>query len=230
IKYLIAKQEGRNQDRWTPTGGFHYSFDDMDVYGEQCSMTERRADDATRDVADWLKCEYMQDHVGEELDGVIANVTGFGFFVRLTELHIDGLVHISALANDYYRYDAVSQRLVGESSGQIYRLGDQVKVKVLAVNLNDKQIDFELAGTVRTPKGKGKTAKKRLVEEAKRFDKKKEDAAGKGRSKRAKTMVEPTVRPDGSSDEKPASKKRKSQKARKSKARSNKNKARDSKK
>ncbi|MCF9377922.1 ribonuclease R, partial [Vibrio parahaemolyticus] len=61
IKYLIAKQEGRNQDRWTPTGGYHYSFDDMDFYGEQCSMTERRADDATREVSDWLKCEYMQD-------------------------------------------------------------------------------------------------------------------------------------------------------------------------
>lgn len=69
IKYLIAKQAGVNTDRWTPTGGYHYSFDDMDYYGEQCSMTERRADDATRDVSDWLKCEYMQDHVGEELEG-----------------------------------------------------------------------------------------------------------------------------------------------------------------
>lgn len=90
LKYLIAKKEGTNTDRWTPTGGYHYSFDDMDTLGEQCSMTERRADDATRDVADWLKCEYMQDHVGDEFDGVIANVTGFGFFVRLNELNIDG--------------------------------------------------------------------------------------------------------------------------------------------
>ena len=129
IKYLIAKNEGVNTDRWTPTGGYHYSFDDMDFYGEQCSMTERRADDATRDVSDWLKCRIYADHVGEELDGVIANVTGFGFFVRLSDLHIDGLVHISSLANDYYQFDPLGQHLIGESSGVIYRLGDSVKAR-----------------------------------------------------------------------------------------------------
>ena len=161
LKYLIAKQEGKNTDRWTPTGGYHYSFDDMDTLGEQCSMSERRADDATRDVADWLKCEYMQDHVGLEFDGVIANVTGFGFFVRLNELNIDGLVHIANLANDYYHFDAVGQRLLGESSGQVYRLGDTVKVKVASINLNDRQIDFEIVGSTRKPRGAGKTAKNR---------------------------------------------------------------------
>jgi ribonuclease R len=208
IKYLIAKNEGRNSDRWTPTGGYHYSFDDMDVYGEQCSMTERRADDATRDVSDWLKCEYMQDHVGDELEGVIANVTGFGFFVRLSELHIDGLVHISSLANDYYQFDAIQQRLIGESSGQIYRLGDTVTVKVKSVNLDDKQIDFEIVGSTRVPRGKGKTAKKRAAESKKR---------AKPGSK-AKTLIEPTKRPDGSIDKKP--KKSKTVKARKKKSRS----------
>lgn len=194
IKYLIAKEEGRNQDRWTPTGGYHYSFDDMDFYGEQCSMTERRADDATREVADWLKCEYMQDHVGDELDGVIANVTSFGFFVRLTELHIDGLVHISTLANDYYQFDPIGQRLIGESFGNIYRLGDAVKVKVLAVNLNDKQIDFELIETSRKLRGKGKTAKKRAAD-AKRKAKEKKRAATQGGT-RAKPMIEPTKHPE----------------------------------
>ncbi|MHA2851075.1 ribonuclease R [Vibrio harveyi] len=194
IKYLIAREEGRNQDRWTPTGGYHYSFDDMDFYGEQCSMTERRADDATREVADWLKCEYMQDHVGDELDGVIANVTSFGFFVRLTELHIDGLVHISTLANDYYQFDPIGQRLIGESFGNIYRLGDAVKVKVLAVNLNDKQIDFELIETSRKLRGKGKTAKKRAAD-AKRKAKEKKRAATKGGT-RAKPMIEPTKHPE----------------------------------
>ncbi|PKF49788.1 ribonuclease R [Enterovibrio nigricans] len=159
IKYLIAKDEGRNTDRWTPTGGYHYSTDDMDVMGEQCSVTERRADDATRDVSDWLKCEYMQDHVGEVMEGTIANVTGFGFFVRLNELHIDGLVHISNLDNDYYNYDMVSQKLVGESSGRIFRLGDQVTVKVLSVNLDERMIDFGLDGVTRKPRGEGKTAR-----------------------------------------------------------------------
>ncbi|WP_413113879.1 ribonuclease R [Thaumasiovibrio sp. DFM-14] len=162
IKYLIAKEAGTNKDRWTPTGGYHYSFDDMDKFGEQCSMTERRADDATRDVADWLKCEYMQDHVGDEFEGVIANVTGFGFFVRLNELNIDGLVHISNLANDYYQYDPIGQRLVGDSSGQVYRLGDTVQIKVLAVNLDDRMIDFDLVGSNRKPRGAGKTQKQRM--------------------------------------------------------------------
>ncbi|MBD8514748.1 ribonuclease R [Photobacterium sp. 2_MG-2023] len=161
IKYLVAKENGTHKDRWTPTGGYHYSFDDMDVLGEQCSMTERRADDATRDVADWLKCEYMQDHVGDEFEGVIANVTGFGFFVRLNELNIDGLVHISNLDNDYYQFDPIGQRLVGDASGKIYRLGDTVQVKVAAINLNDRQIDFELVGGGRKSRRPGKTAQTR---------------------------------------------------------------------
>ncbi len=196
IKYLIAKEQGRATDRWTPTGGYHYSFDDMDGFGEQCSMTERRADDATREVADWLKCEYMQDHVGEELEGVIANVTGFGFFVRLTDLHIDGLVHISTLANDYYQFDPIGARLIGESSGMIYRLGDSVKVKVLSVHLDSKQIDFEMVESSRKQRGKGKTAKKRAAnaEKKAKSNKKAKLKAKKGGSK---PYVEPTKRPDG---------------------------------
>ncbi|CAH8196056.1 MULTISPECIES: ribonuclease R [Vibrio] len=218
IKYLIAKESGTHTDRWTPTGGFHYSFDDMDYYGEQCSTTERRADDATREVSDWLKCEYMQDHVGEELDGVIANVTGFGFFVRLTELHIDGLVHISSLANDYYQFDPMGQRLIGESFGNIYRLGDAVKVKVLSVNLDDRQIDFELVGTSRKLRGEGKTAKKRATE-AREKARGKKAASTKGA--KAVPLVEPTKRPDDkvSPSNKPKRKKAKTDKARKDKPR-----------
>ncbi|HGF7477302.1 TPA: ribonuclease R [Vibrio mimicus] len=230
IKYLIAKHEGRNQDRWTPTGGYHYSFDDMDFYGEQCSMTERRADDATREVSDWLKCEYMQDHVGEELEGVVANVTSFGFFVRLTELHIDGLVHISTLANDYYHYDPIGQRLVGESFGAIYRLGDAVKVKVLAVNLDDRQIDFELVETSRKLRGQGKTAKKRAEEARAKAQGKKEAATKGGRGKapvklEAKPQVEATRHPDGEGRSKP--KKTKAPKKSKDQARKKTSKARD---
>ncbi|QXO17656.1 ribonuclease R [Vibrio ostreae] len=224
IKYLIAKQEGTNKDRWTPTGGYHYSFDDMDFYGEQCSMTERRADDATREVSDWLKCEYMQDHVGEELEGVIANVTGFGFFVRLTDLHIDGLVHISNLANDYYQFDPIGQRLVGESFGAIYRLGDAVKVKVLAVNLDDRQIDFELVETSRKLRGEGKTAKKRAAD-AKAKAKGKKQAATRGA--KAVPQIEPTKRPeDRDAAEQPKRKKSKAEKARKHQSRGKADKAR----
>jgi len=158
IKYLLAKQKGSKR-KTTDTGGYHYQLEEMDLFGVHCSSTERRADDATREVADWLKCEYMQDHVGEEFEGVISSVTGFGFFVRLNDLFIDGLVHISGLANDYYLFDMPKQRLIGENSGMIFRLGDAVKVRVEAVSLEQKQIDFSLISSERKPKRNGKTAR-----------------------------------------------------------------------
>ena len=143
----------------TETGGYHYNLDEMDELGDHCSMTERRADDATREVADWLKCEFMQDHIGDEFEGVISSVTGFGLFVRLDDLFIDGLVHVSTLDNDYYQYDAAGQRLIGENSGMIYRLGDRVRVRVEAANLDQRQVDFSLVSSERTPRRAGKTAK-----------------------------------------------------------------------
>ncbi len=142
LKGVVAKQQSRK----SKTGGKHYTIDEVEALGEQCSMAERRADDATRDVADWLKCEFMLDHVGDVFEGVIASVTNFGFFVRLTEFHIDGLVHITSLDNDYFRYDEVKQYLIGESSGVVYRLGDPVEVKVASVNLDERKIDFLLDG------------------------------------------------------------------------------------
>ena len=160
IKYLLAKEQGAKR-KTTDTGGYHYSFDEMDLLGNHCSMTERRADDATREVADWLKCEYMQDHVGGEFIGVISSVTGFGLFVRLDDLFIDGLVHISTLENDYYQFDAAKQRLLGENSGMQYRLGDKVRIKVEAVHLENKMVDFSLMGSERKPRRAGKTAKEK---------------------------------------------------------------------
>ena len=124
-------------------------------------MTERRADDATREVSDWLKCEYMQDHIGEEFDGIISSVTSFGLFVRLDDLFIDGLVHVSTLDNDYYQYDGAGQRLIGENSGMLYRLGDKVRVRVEAANLENRQVDFSLVSSERQPRRPGKTAKTR---------------------------------------------------------------------
>ncbi|OOF85687.1 ribonuclease R [Rodentibacter ratti] len=160
IKYLLAKEQGAKR-KTTDTGGYHYSFDEMDQLGDHCSMTERRADDATREVADWLKSEYMQDHVGNEFNGVISSVTGFGLFVRLDDLFIDGLVHISTLENDYYQFDPAKQRLIGENSGMQYRLGDKVRIRVEAVHLEQKMIDFSLVGSERKPRRAGKTAKER---------------------------------------------------------------------
>ncbi|MFG1173231.1 ribonuclease R [Erwiniaceae bacterium CAU 1747] len=161
IKYLLAKENNTLQGNTTPTGGFHYDLQQMLQFGQHCSMTERRADEATRDVADWLKCDFMQDQVGETFSGVISSVTGFGFFVRLDDLFIDGLVHVSTLDNDYYRFDAVGQRLIGESGGRTYRLGDSVEVRVDAVHMDERKIDFALISSSRKPRGEGKTERER---------------------------------------------------------------------
>lgn len=146
IRYLLAKEKGEANEKWTPDGGYHYQLDELDKLGEECSTTERRADEATRDVSDWLKCEFMQDHVGDTFEAVIASVTNFGLFVRLNDLFIDGLVHISSLGSDYYQFDPMRQRLIGEHTGQIYQVGDPVMVKVAAVNLDDRQIDLVMIG------------------------------------------------------------------------------------
>ncbi len=123
---------------------FTYSNMDMVKLGEHCSFTERRADEATRDVTAWLKCEYMQNKIGCEFAGVISAVTGFGFFVELQDVFIEGLVHISNLDRDYFHYDPAGYRLQGERTGKIYRLGDSVQVLVARVDLDERKIDLEL--------------------------------------------------------------------------------------
>ena len=125
---------------------YQYSPAAMVALGESCSMTERRAEDASRDVVSWLKCEYMQDHVGSEFDGVISAVTSFGLFVELVGIHTEGLIHITNLSRDYYKFEQAAQALIGERTGRQYRLGDPIRVRVAAVNLEDRKIDFEEAG------------------------------------------------------------------------------------
>ncbi len=112
--------------------------------GTQTSDTERRAEKASRYVESWLKCHYMKDHVGEEFDGVVTTVTSFGLFVTLTDLYIDGLVHISNVGDDFFVYDEQQQQLIGKDKGTLFGLGDLVKVKVAGVNMDLLQIDFDL--------------------------------------------------------------------------------------
>jgi len=135
IRHLVQKQEGTT---------FRYSHSDMMKNGERCSMTERRADDATRDVMDWLKCEYMVDRVGNSYEGIITGVTSFGLFVQLQDVFVEGLVHISELKNDYYEFDPKKHRLVGQRTGTSYRLADKMRVTVARVDLDGRQIDFVL--------------------------------------------------------------------------------------
>lgn len=112
--------------------------------GEHFSQTERRADEASRSVTSWLKCHYMQQHLLEEFDGVVSAVTDFGLFVTLTDLFVDGMLHISQLGEDYFVYDPSLQRLTGQHHGQVFALGDKLTIKVLAVNLEERKIDFAL--------------------------------------------------------------------------------------
>lgn len=155
IKWIIANQENKT----SKTGGHCYTMGEMLYFGQHCSMTERRADEAVRDVVDWLKCDYMQDHVGEVYNGTISSVVNFGFFVRLDDLFVDGLVHVSSLENDYYHFDAPRSRLIGENSRFSYRLGDKVQVKVDNVNPEERKIDFTLLSSDNKPKRQGKTEK-----------------------------------------------------------------------
>ena len=140
---------------------YPYTMADLVAAGEHCSMTERRADDATRDVNLWLKCEYLRHHIGDEFAGVVASVTRFGMFVELSDIYMEGLVHISALPSDYYHFDQASQRLVGEHTRKTYQLGDAVRVQVARVDLDDRKIDLEIVGEV-TP-GAGRRGNKKSV-------------------------------------------------------------------
>ncbi len=123
--------------------------------GIHCSMTERRADDATRDVEAWLKCFYMRDHLGCVFTGTVSSVTSFGMFVSLDDLYVEGLVHISELGKDYFHFDATRHHLLGERTGQSYRLGDRVEVRVVKVDMESTKIDFVLHAEVAAGEARG---------------------------------------------------------------------------
>jgi ribonuclease R len=156
-----------------------YPYDDawMSAAGEHASFTERRADEATRDVETWLKCEYLLDKVGDEFTGVVTAVVGFGLFVELSDLYVEGLIHITGLPKDYYYHEAAHHRLIGERTKRVFRLGDTLRVRVSRVDLEERKVDFDL---VETPK-----ARKRLVvsPEAQRLAREHEENRSKGRRK-----------------------------------------------
>jgi ribonuclease R len=135
LKHLIHRRK---------VSDFEYGPAEIERNSAHCSMTERRADDATRDAVVWLKCEYMSDRVGEEFDGVVSGVAPFGLFVMLGDLHVDGLVHVSSLSNDYYQFEQRHHRLIGDRTGRVYNLGDAVRVRVTRVNLDERKIDLEM--------------------------------------------------------------------------------------
>jgi ribonuclease R len=127
-----------------PKKTYPYNREAMNLLGEHCSMTERRAEDASRDAIQRLKCEFMRDKVGETFNGTISSVTSFGMFVELDGVFVEGLVHITALPADYYHFDPVGHRLRGERTGKLFRLANRVRVVVTRVDLDERKIDFEL--------------------------------------------------------------------------------------
>ncbi len=126
-------------------GKYHYGKQEMQRLGTITSAHERRAEDATRDVEAWLKCQYMADHVGDAFDGTITSVTNFGLFVQIGDLMIDGLVHVTSLPNDYYHFDKDKLRMVGERTGRTFALGESMKVLVARVDMDTRRIDLRPA-------------------------------------------------------------------------------------
>ena len=129
-----------------------FKLKDIIKIAEHCSGTERTADEATRDVESWLKCYFMQDKVGQVFEGTVAGVTGFGLFIELDEVYIEGLLHVTELGNDYFTYDKSKHAMIGERTNLSYRLGDRLKVKVVRVDLETIKIDFALDGVKGVPK------------------------------------------------------------------------------
>ena len=134
IKAVLNGKQYKPNEKW-------------EMLGIHCSQTERRADDATRDVEAWLKCFYIRDHLGSVFSGTISSVTGFGLFVALDDLYIEGLVHVSELGADYFHFDPAKHQMLGERTGKRYRLGDRVRVKVVRVDMESTKIDFVLEST-----------------------------------------------------------------------------------
>jgi ribonuclease R len=159
-----------------------------EIAGVHCSVNERRADEASRDVEAWLKCRYMREHLGEEYSGTVSAVTSFGLFVQLDGLYVEGLVHITELGGEYYRFDEIRQELRGERSGLRYVVGSRVRVQVSRVDLDGRKIDFRMvregedeAGVMRARRDKPGSSGGELaaVKEADRAAK----AATKGKSR-----------------------------------------------
>ena len=142
----LAAERARGAAKRTRRSPYPYQRDDLTKLGEHCSMTERRAEDATRDVVYRLKSEYLSGRVGEEFAGVVSGVAPYGVFVTLTDVDIAGLVHVSELGADYFHFDPVAQRLSGERSGRVFKAGDDLRVRVVRVEPEDRKIDLQLVG------------------------------------------------------------------------------------
>ena len=160
IKALVAEEELQSK-RESDSILKQYNFAKLDSIGQASSMTERNADMASRDVTDWLKCEYMQSHIGKQYTGVVSGVTNFGIFVRLDDVFVEGLVHVTELGEDYFNYDSARQRLIGEHTRQSFAIGDKLEIEVDSVDLDQRKIDFSLIEVIESASGPRKRMSER---------------------------------------------------------------------
>lgn len=177
---LLVHRAIRHIVRGNKAKQFFYRHSDMVNLGEHSSSCERRADEATRDATAALKCEYMLDKIGDTFDGLISSVTSFGIFVELQDIYIEGLVHITSLPKDYYQFEPASHKLIGERSGRVFQLGEPVSVKVAAVSLDERKIDFTVEGLEaaeeKRPKPAAKKAGKKKARKPRKKKSKKKDS------------------------------------------------------
>jgi ribonuclease R len=150
-------------------------------------MTERRADDATRDVDAWLKTYFMRDHIGNEYNGTVSAVTSFGIFVSLDEIFTEGLVHVSELGQDYFHYDQGKHWMLGERTGKRYRLGDRVRIKVMRADIETSKIDFSLVEQDTSAQDMQRAFEKKAPEQKSDKAKTPKSKAAKPRSSKPKT-------------------------------------------
>ena len=128
---------------------YRYTPEQADAIAKQCSMTERRAEMAAREVDARLKCLFMQQFIGDVMTGTVSGVTRFGLFVQLEQYQVDGLIHVTSLPNDYYHYDGVKHQLTGERGGNLFRLTDRIEIRIAQVDLDDRKIDFEFVQKIK---------------------------------------------------------------------------------
>jgi ribonuclease R len=185
IKSIIhSKTESDEVRRFGPpkkTSFYPYEPEQVIAQGEHVSIAERRADDAVYEVLEWVKCDYLSEHVGDEFEGVISAVTKFGFFVQLERVLVEGLVHVSTLAGDYYHFEMGDQSLVGERTNTTFGMGDVVTVQVARVNVDERKVDLELL-THSPITRKGKPAPKK-----KKSSKSRNSKSGSSKSGRSKS-------------------------------------------
>lgn len=217
IKFLIARgvhainlANKATHEAEQPVDVTEYAYDHVKMLslGEQCSMAERRADDAVREATDWLKCQFMQQYVGETFAGKITGVTNFGLFVELNDVFIEGLIHVSSLNDDFYKFDADKHRLLGERTGRMIRLNDPVMIRVMEANPETKKIDFQMLGLKQDAHSQMGIRKKKNPSDPSISSKLAKSKASKRQALKAKSSAQPAAKAKPEKSKKSKSKKK----------------------